>query len=231
MLTLANLIDDIGSNPAGQYPQVVKYALFATAGLIVLHLLIALARGKGQPRPRWWMIGRVVYLGMVATVAILGSTAFYSVLAHGAMHGWALLLHLVGAGGFVVAFALVAVAWAPWNHCCEKAPAGGASACSVTPTGLRDLGDHSSPPQSSAGTGDQAPARLRKFAPLTKLCFWLILISGVATAGTMLLSMLPIMGTDEMKQMLDVHRYSGLVLVIATAVHFYTVILGKLGRI
>ncbi len=227
MLTLANLINDIGSNPAGQYPQVVKCALLATAGLIVLHLLIALLRGKGQPRPRWWMIGRVVYLGLVATVAILGSTAFYSVLAHGAMHGWALLLHLVGAGGFVVAFALVAIAWAPWNHCCEKPPAGDA-ACSLPSSGLRDL---DAPSQASPTGPSQVPVKPRKFAPLTKLCFWLILISGVATAGTMLLSMLPIMGTDEMKQMLDVHRYSGLVLVIATAVHFYTVILGKLGRI
>ena len=223
MISLANILDDIGNNPAAQYPRIVTYALIATAGLLALHLIVSLSRGKGAPRPRWWLIGRLVYLGLVAAVAILGTTAFYSVLAHGAMHGWALLLHLVGAGAFVVTFALVAIAWAPWNHCRPRSAQG---ACDLTVAGA------SSATVSPAAT-DAKPqaAKPQKFAPLTKLSFWLMLVSGVATAGTMLISMLPLLGTDEMSQMIDVHRYAGLVLVIATVVHFYTIVLGKLGRI
>ncbi len=47
----------------------------------------------------------------------------------------------------------------------------------------------------------------------------------------MLLSMLPVLGTQQMNQMITIHRYAGLVLVIATIVHLYTVVLSKLRRL
>ena len=37
----------------------------------------------------------------------------------------------------------------------------------------------------------------------------------------MLLSMLPIFGTDGLHALLDIHRYAGLMAVVVLAIHFY----------
>ena len=57
----------------------------------------------------------------------------------------------------------------------------------------------------------------------------LILVSGFIVTMTMLVSMLPIFGTDGLHTLLDLHRYSGLVVVIALALHFYGVAIQKVG--
>ncbi|MEX2216026.1 MAG: hypothetical protein WD768_18080, partial [Phycisphaeraceae bacterium] len=177
----------------------------ATAAVLLLHLLVSLARGKGERRPRWAILTKLIYLGTVITVLILGVTSFYSVLDHGAMHGWFLLLHVASAGGFVVCLMLIAIIWAmPSQFCFGSTPARPAE----------------------PGT----PRPVAKFGSLTKLSYWLILISGLVTAGTMLISMLPLLGTESLLQMITLHRYAGLLLVVATLVHLYTVFLGKLGR-
>ena len=202
MTFLANILSDLGNDPAGRYGKIVTYTLIATAVVLVLHFLIALSRGKGERRPRWAMLTKLIYLGTVVTVLILAVTSFYSVLDHGAMHGWFLLLHAGSAGGFVVCLMLIAIIWA-------------------MPSQFRLGGRPDSPTEQSQ------PAR---FAPMTKLAFWLMLISGVVTAGTMLISMLPLLGTEQLLQMINLHRYAGLLLVVSTLVHVYNVLLGRLGR-
>ena len=72
-------------------------------------------------------------------------------------------------------------------------------------------------------------AASERFSWLGKLSFWLILVGGIVTAGTMFLSMIPILDTDGLHQMLDIHRYSGLLVVVAVIVHLYSVLLGRLG--
>ncbi len=212
MTTLANLFRNIGDSPAAAYSNVVVAALIATAGLIFVHLFISLSRGVRTDRPRWRILTKLIYLGAVASVLILGGTSFYSVLSHGAMHGWFLFLHLIGAGAFVVCLFLIAVMWAmPMRLCTGRC---------ATPTQTNALNDDVDSPPPAA-----------RFHCLTKLAFWLILLSGVATAGTMLISMLPLLGTDAMNQMITVHRYAGLVLVVAMLVHLYTVVLARMGRI
>ena len=68
-----------------------------------------------------------------------------------------------------------------------------------------------------------------KFYWLPKLMFWLILPGGLIVTTTMLLSMLPIFGSDDLLTLLDVHRWSGLAVVVATALHLYSVIAGRFG--
>ena len=204
--TLANLINDLGTSPTAMYPKVIVAALIATAALLLLHLLISLAKGHRPARPRWRLITKLIYIGAIVSVLILGATSFISVLSAGAMHGWFLFLHLFGAGAFVVFLMLIAIIWAVPSKLCG-------STCKV------------------ASDDPDAAVEAPRFHCLTKLAFWLILLSGTITAGTMLLSMLPVLGTQEMNQMITLHRYAGLVLVIATMVHLYTVVLAKMRRL
>ena len=207
---------DLVERPSVVYNDVLAASLIALGVVLVLHLIIALAtRGKakslGGRRPRWSMWERLVYLAVMGSVVLLGATAFYSVLTVGAMHRWALFLHLMGAGAFVVVLALVALTW-----CLPSlfTPGPAARASQGKPKADGD------PPQ--------LPSPV-KFSTLTKCSFWIMLIAGVVTAGTMLLSMLPMFDTHAMHQMLDAHRYSGLLLFVAAMVHLYSVILGRMG--
>ena len=216
--TLANIIQDLGSAPAAMYSKAIVAALIATGALLLLHLLVSLAKGHRPVRPRWHIITKLIYIGAIVAVLILGVTSFYAVLSHGAMHGWFLFLHLIGAGAFVVFLLLVAVMWAVPSKLCT-------GSCATSP-----VADDDAQAQAQAQAQAHAPTASR-FHCLTKLAFWLLLISGVVTAGTMLLSMLPVLGTQQMNQMITIHRYAGLVLVIATIVHLYTVVLSKLRRL
>ena len=45
----------------------------------------------------------------------------------------------------------------------------------------------------------------------------------------MLLSMLPLFDTEGLHGLLDIHRYSGLLLVVATMFHLYGVLLRRAG--
>ncbi len=72
--------------------------------------------------------------------------------------------------------------------------------------------------------GEQQPSF---FFWLPKLTFWLILAGGIVVTGTMLLSMLPLFGTEGLHRLLDIHRYSGLIVVIALLLHLYGVVLQR----
>jgi hypothetical protein len=76
--------------------------------------------------------------------------------------------------------------------------------------------------------GDRSAAS--KFLGLTKLAFWTILASGLLVSGTMIASMLPWLGSGGQRLLLDVHRYAGLVCVVAASVHVYGVLAGMLRK-
>ena len=59
---------------------------------------------------------------------------------------------------------------------------------------------------------------------------WLILAAGLIAASTMLVSMLPVFGTDGLLRLLNIHRYSSLLVVVALLFHFYGVGLQRFGR-
>lgn len=68
-----------------------------------------------------------------------------------------------------------------------------------------------------------------KFYWLPKLMFWLMVISGLVVTMTMLISMLPIFGSDGLRVLLDIHRYSGLIVVLALVLHLYSVAAQRVG--
>lgn len=68
-----------------------------------------------------------------------------------------------------------------------------------------------------------------RFPWIAKTAFWLILAGGLVVALTMLVSMLPLFGTDELHELLILHRYSGLLVVVAAAIHFYGLLIRRLG--
>ena len=80
--------------------------------------------------------------------------------------------------------------------------------------------------QVGPSTGKTDPA---KFYWVPKLMFWAIVASGLVVTMTMLISMLPIFGSDGQHVLLDLHRYSGLVVVLALVLHFYGVAVQRIG--
>jgi len=57
--------------------------------------------------------------------------------------------------------------------------------------------------------------------------FWAMTLAALVSLVTMMLSMLPITATEPMHQLILIHRYSGLALVLALAVHAYTLAIAR----
>ena len=72
---------------------------------------------------------------------------------------------------------------------------------------------------------DESRGEAARFFWLPKFMYWLLLTSGLAVCLTMLLSMLPIFGTEGMEVLLDIHRFTGMLAVVALVLHLYCVLL------
>jgi hypothetical protein len=197
---LSNILSDFATRPGELFRSVLAIALVALAVLIVLHLVLVLVgRRPDRPRKSWNLWEKLVYLGILVSVGVLGGTSFFAVLRFGVLDGWLLFAHMFGAGAFTAVLPLVAITW------CESSRLGRPSAES-----------------------EQA-ATAPRFSWFPRLMFWLLLASGFVVTMTMLLSMLPLFGTDGLHRLLDIHRYSGLVAVVAAVLHLYSVVLQRAG--
>ncbi len=58
---------------------------------------------------------------------------------------------------------------------------------------------------------------------------WGLVASSLAAAGTMLLSMLPVLDTEGLLAMVELHRYAGLAVVVFAALHLFTLACARLG--
>ncbi len=58
---------------------------------------------------------------------------------------------------------------------------------------------------------------------------WLVVTAGLVTAGTMFLSMLPILDTPNLAQALTWHRYAGLATVVGCILHLAAVLMTRFG--
>ena len=174
--------------------------LIAAAVVIVLHLLGSFARRGADRGPTRGLgaLGWLVYLVLIASTAVLAVTSLYSIFTDGHMRGWMLWVHLFAAGAFVVTLVLVSLLWA--SACDMCAPPGG-------------------------GPPEDRPLR---FGALTRLSFWLFIVAGVVSLGSMFLSMLTLLNTNQIELAMDVHRYSGVAVVAAAVIHLYSVSLGRL---
>jgi hypothetical protein len=197
---LSSLFADTGAPLGDAFRAGLPFVLVCTAVLIVLHLVLSLVRRRQAViRPPWSLWERLVYLVTLLSVAVLGVTSFSAVMRFGELHGWMLLAHMVGAGMFVLVLPLLAITWCGANR-----------------------GPSRSEPE---GNGDQT----RRFFWLPRATFWVAVVGGLVVTLTMLLSMLPLFGTDALHRLLDLHRYSGLVAVVAAGVHGYCVVLQFVG--
>lgn len=164
--------------------------------LVVIHLIVRFT-GKTsndqRRRTRWSIPEKLVYFGFVLAVCVLGATAFVSVLTFDAMHGWWLLVHLAAAAAFVFLVAVMS-----WTVSFRFA--------------IVNQSD-----QENANT----PAR--GFSWPAKVIYWIILMLSIVVVGVILLSMFPLFGTDQLLQLIDVHRFSGLALFAAVILHFFLV--------
>ena len=219
-------IDKLLTAPNAVYSDVIIIALITTGVVLLLHGGLSMMRGKTEPRQRWGWWSRLVYLGTITGVGILGVTSLYSTLAHGHMEEWFLLIHLAGAGMFTACLALFALTFAHRHRFAKQA----ASAEIVDTRLSRAQRSHARRVEKDDEYHVEKTPCPAPIGGITKLTFWLILISGFTTAATMLISMLPILGTHDMEQMLTLHRYAGLMLVVTMVIHFYLVMMGRLGR-
>lgn len=195
---MSTLIQDVAVHPGEAFGDVLPYALLGTVVLIAVHLILSfLGKRPVAAKSRWNLWEKLVYLATIGSIAVLGVTAFFAVIRFGALEGWVLFAHMFGAGAFVVVLPVLAITW-----------------CEANRFGF-----------GCASEEEETPAP--RFFWVPKVMFWLILMSGLAVTGTMLLSMLPLFGTDGQHCLLDIHRYSGLVVVVAIVVHFYTVMLQR----
>ncbi len=58
---------------------------------------------------------------------------------------------------------------------------------------------------------------------------WALVVSSLVAAGTMLVSMLPVLDTQGLLEMAILHRYAGLAVVISAIVHLYSLTCVRLG--
>ncbi len=76
---------------------------------------------------------------------------------------------------------------------------------------------------------DTGPATCARLSTRWHWSFWSVLLAAVITAGTMLVSMMPILDTRGLTLMLTIHAYSGLMLLVAVIIHAYCLLTAKWG--
>lgn len=59
---------------------------------------------------------------------------------------------------------------------------------------------------------------------------WMVVVSGLAVAGTMFASMLPLLGTNDLLEAVRWHRWAGLFAVVAVVIHAATFVGERLSR-
>ncbi|MHB0955876.1 MAG: hypothetical protein ACYC6N_17090 [Pirellulaceae bacterium] len=114
---LAKNFPEILHHPGKIYAPLLAIVLAATVVIIVVHLVLTLLRRRtSTPHRRFSIWEKLVYLGTLVSVAVLGITSFYTVLQFGAMHGWWLFVHMFGAGALTAMLPLLALTWCGANR-------------------------------------------------------------------------------------------------------------------
>ena len=193
------LMAGLATHPGELFNQILPYALLAALLVALLYLLYAARVRRPRDRSRWNPWEIFIYGMMLLSVVMLAATSFYPAVRNEPLKGWTLFTHMIWAGFFVFLLPALALTW------CE------ASRFEVT-------GD-------STGARQGAP----RFYWLPKVMFWILLASGLVVSMTMLISMTTLFDTRGLLNMLDLHRYSGLVVVIAMLLHLSGVLVQRLG--
>jgi len=183
------------------------------AFLPVHYLLFA----RRQPHPglgeatvrRYSLWERLVHLALLVSFLVLAVTGFSASIGWGGpMKGYVLMLHTTCGAVFAVSVGVMLLTWAAdhafTSHDGQFLARGGCLAH------RKDL-----------------PAA--RFTGGDKVYFWMAAVLALAALLTMLLSMIPLLGTAGQALMYETHRYATLVLVMITIWHAYATTLAKPG--
>ncbi len=156
------------------------------------------------------VLRKLVYLLALLCFIILLITGFYPVLflkEH--LSGYLLMVHATFAPVFAACLAVLAVMWA---HNCRFDK-------SDWPWLQRFL--RRAPVDKPAGT---------KYQLVRKICFWLIVLLALPVILSIVLGMFPLFGTDGQELLLNLHRYSTLLLAAVAILHTYLTIRTKMAK-
>jgi formate dehydrogenase subunit gamma len=195
--------------------QIVSIAgIGGTLAFLPLHYLLFARR---QPHPglgertvrRYNLWERLVHAALLVSFLVLAVTGFVASIGWGGpMKGYMLMFHTTCGAVFAVSVGVMLLTWAAdhafTSHDGQFLARGGC------------LAHHKDLPAARFTGGD-------------KVYFWMAAVLALAALLTMLLSMIPLLGTPGQALMYETHRYATLVLVMITIWHAYATTLAKPG--
>ena len=177
----------------------------ATAAACLAHWLVAGRKARRFTGPRavrrYTAWERLVHLALTVGLLAAAVTAFIPAIQGMELRGYLLLLHVAISPIFAVALVPAALRWA--EDCRFRKY-----------DRLRCRGGN-------------APAG--KFEASQKLLFWACLLLGLTTVLSAVLQMFSLFGPEGIGALLEVHRYSALLLLMAVMIHSYMTTLAKPG--
>jgi cytochrome b subunit of formate dehydrogenase len=149
---------------------------------------------------------KLCYLVAAVCFVILGITGFYPLLAQGVhISGYWMMIHATFAPIFALCLAILAVTWAS-RFRFEKGD------CPWLQRLLRKVTSLRIP----------MPEGPCQCAIVTwKVTFWLIVASALPLILSIILSMLPLVGTDGQNLLLAVHRWTAILFAVVVIIHTY----------
>jgi len=147
------------------------------------------------------VIRKLVFLLALICFIVLLVTGFVPMFVFGRfISGWWLFAHAIAAPVFAACIAILAVLWADKNRLDKN----------YWPWLNKVLRRQ---PKSTA--------LRQKYELKLRICFWVILVLSLPVIGSETLSMFPFFGTDGQVLLLQLHRYSALLLSLFAIVYLY----------
>jgi cytochrome b subunit of formate dehydrogenase len=162
---------------------------------------------------KWSLLGalrKLIFLLAILCFLILVVTGFVPRVVFGTViSGWWLMIHATAAPVFAACIAILAVLWADKNRLDKN----------YWPLLNRIL---SRSPKSEA-IPEKHELKLR-------ICFWVVLTMSLPVILSAVVSMFPLFGTHGQEVLLQIHRYSTLILSLFAIVYLYLAALTEMNR-
>jgi len=153
---------------------------------------------------------KLVFIVAVICAAILTVTGFVPPLVMGkAISGWWLVIHATCAPVFAACIAILAVMWA--------------GNCTFDKNYLPWL-------NKLITRTPQSTEEPEKYEFCKKISFWIVIFLALPVILSAVLSMFPIFGTHGQENLLTLHRYSTLILVLTSIIYLYLMTLSQMNR-
>ncbi len=162
---------------------------------------------------KWSLVGalrKLVFLLALFCLVVLAFTGFVPRVVFGeAISGWWLFIHAIAAGVFAACIAVLAVLWADKNRLDKNYWPWLNSILNRQPKST-------APPQ--------------KYELWLKICFWAVLALSLPVILSAIVSMFKIFGTHGQDVLLQIHRYSTLLLSLFAICYLYLAALGEMEK-